>query len=301
MGIISRLAGNRYIILIICAVVILWGTGVWSPGSPADVSVQQENKVNELLQDRKNTIDMVKGVQRETPGTRAGAVPAEYWYKLYRLYYDGVHDKYDLRGNKILGVKPDPTKAMKYLHNACRVSGDSRLWLQLAGIYHNGMFNFEPQLEYARDMYQNIYKAYLPQVQQGGQAAQSAWDACAQAGAAVNEIKKELHTRYVHGWLNLKTPKRANSHHDRITKAWAPGGAGNGGRGVVRAAGHFGQPTPITANELFRAGTPNARANAHANANGMDVLDVDDIRNNDMHNTHNSQVVSTVARSLMSR
>ena len=217
-------------------------------------------------------------------------------YELHELYYNGIPDKYDSNGNKIKGIKPDPHKAIKYLKDACRY-GNPNLWMKLASIYKNGMYNLDPDLDVAMEYYTYILNNY-PQYQ----------DIVLNAEEQLNNIEREKAEIYTYKWLNLPRPKRVNAHHEKIKKQW-----NNTTTPFQRTQQNNNNIEP---HNLFRADNndtfflidENELALNQALFNDLDTIrngnehviitNPDDRRYNDMHNTHNSQVVSTIARSL---
>lgn len=191
------------------------------------------------------------------------------YYKLHVLYYDGVPDTYDRIGNKIKGVEPDPTKAIGYLKLAYDHSRNGQLLLKMARIYQNGMYKLEPDPEKGRDLY---YDAMINHP-----------DLYDKALEGYTDCQTELKDIAVYGWLNIKRDKKKNDHADRITKMLQKHQAQtNRVHHYPVGGGLFGNHQ-ITTDDFFRA--------------GLDI-DQDAINANDAHNTHNSQVVSTVGLSL---
>jgi hypothetical protein len=196
------------------------------------------------------------------------------YYKLHELFYNGIPDKYDLQGNKIKGVAPDPKKAIYYLELICE-KGNPDMWFKLASIYQNGMYNFDPNLQQARSFYQDIMNRFPQHLEQ--------------AQDALTDVITEINNIQTYGWLNLDYKPKKNTHHDKIKAMLARVGARGQGGGINSLIGGVA----IKAADLFRA-TPAATVNA---GNAVNV-DVNAVGHNDNHNTHNSQVVGTVAHSL---
>lgn len=228
---------------------------------------------------RQNTsIAQIQHQRKKEYAQTAHTTPTYDYLKLHELFYNGVPDKYDLRGNKIKGIAPDPKKSIHYLRMAGNFDKQGSMWLKLASIYQNGMYNFEPDLAQARSLYQEIINKFqLPSIVNA-----------AQDGLA--DVIKEINNIQIHRWLNLKYTTKKNTHHDKIKAMLARAGQ-NRATGAGAGAGLVGRgvltrPVQIRPNELFRAGT---------NAGSVDI---NAINHNDNHNTHNSQVVGTVAHSL---
>lgn len=209
----------------------------------------------------------------------------EWFYKLHELYYNGVPDKYDAIGNKIKGVEPEPKKAIYYLSRAAGQRGDPMLWMKLASIYQNGMYNFDPDLNTAALYYSNIHEKYhSPNVRQ-------------QALEAYNECIQETNTIKTYKWLNLPYSGKKNQHHEKIKKQRQPPKTQTPRPLATMALG--GATAVVERNNFFLGNHAPVGAGVGAGAGaGAAVFDIDNIANNDMHNTHNSQVVATVANSV---
>lgn len=205
------------------------------------------------------------------------------YYHAYKFYYDGVPDKYDALGNKIKGVEPDPKRALGYLRHACELSGNPQLWLMLGSIYQNGMYKLEPDLPMAQRIYTYLLNNFPNR------------DIQYEVQDRLTDIITEINTAQTYRWLNLKREPKRNAHHEKIKNMLgAAAGAGAGPARHTRpgaAINVFGTAGTVV-NQLFRAPNPIADE-----VNGLE-LDINDVRFNDRHNTHNSQVVGTVAYSL---
>lgn len=196
-----------------------------------------------------------------------------YYYKMHELYYNGVPDKYDVNNNKIKGIEPNADKSLHWLRKAIECRNNPKLWSVMASIYQNGMYNFDPDLEAAANIYQYIYYTF-PHTD----SAVNAYDEYQNTIQEINTIK-------TYRWLNREYKPKKNEHHEKIKKLF------QSNNGPLNNNFLIGRPT-TTVNRInfFRADP--------ANAGGAEILDIDDPKRNDMHNTHNSQVVSTVANSV---
>ena len=214
--------------------------------------------------------------------------------KLHELYYNGVPDKYDLKGKKIKGVVPDPTKAINYLILADNF-GDQDAALKLAKIHHHGMYKLDPNYQKAKQYYNQAINNAVDRDQR--------IDA-QEALRSLLDYEQKLST---YKWLNIKPPKQKNEHHELIKKQYQPtpppartpftpqplwGGGG----------------TEIQTATLFRA-TPNYNQRRYRHPRGVRTERMEDPiavvvtrdtnpNYNDAHNTHNSQVLSTIKNSL---
>lgn len=217
----------------------------------------------------KASINKIKQqIKRSGPSIAPPQLEA-YFYKLHELYYNGIPDKYDTNGNKIKGVEPDPNKSLYYISKAIACRDNPNLWFVMGSIYQNGMYNMEPELESAAHIYNYIYTKY-PSVD----ISASAWD-------EYNNTIHQINTIKTYNWLNLKYTAKKNEHHEKIKKLFQK-----------VDANPFTQ-IKVNTHNFFRSDVNNTPVN-----NVNIELDIDDHRRNDMHNTHNSQVVSTVANSI---
>ena len=215
----------------------------------------------------------------------------KYIYKkLHDLYYNGIPDKYDLRGNKIKGIKPCPIKAINYLILAHQY-GDNDALLKLAQIHHNGMYNFEPNLDKAEQYYKNVINNSFTK------------DQLLSAQEGLDKLIEERKILSVYNWLNIKNKKRKNDHHIKCENIWnSHQPQANIINNIFR---NIFTPQVITQstrpqilnNRLYRhpTGVRTERIENHIDDN----IIRDIIPNfNDAHNTHNSQVLSTIKNSL---
>jgi hypothetical protein len=227
--------------------------------------VQEPQHVMEKVKQtyRKDKIDnLVKTEAHRDPREQILA----YW-KLHKIYYDGVPDQYDRAGNKIKGVVPDPKKCISSLWSAINIAGSSPIGLQLmvelGDIYQHGMYNLEPDLDQAI----NIYTQVLNQNPSGeiGRRAHDGW-------STSSNRQQELQT---YRWLNLPVPnKPSNAHHQQTLKRF--------NMNKPARAKSLPPNTIVPIDDFFLNNIPN----------------IDDARRNDMHNTHNPQVVSTMSKSV---
>lgn len=244
---------SKLIIIFVCCVVMhcMWNTGS-----------KQFARIPTVRKER----------QQATQNIRNGTtVSPRAYYNAFTLYYDGVPDKYDIKGNKIQGLEPDPKKAITYLTKACELSRNPNLWLRLGSIYQNGMYNFEPELQLAYQLYIKMQNLFLERSVQ------------LELQDRIQECITEINNIQTHRWLNLTYTKKKNQHHEKIKSLLKKKGPGPGPGPGLR----FGIGATVV-DRIFRAPDPN----------DIEVLDVNDARFNDRHNTHNSQVVGTVAHSL---
>lgn len=221
--------------------------------------------------------------------------------KLHDLYYNGVPDKYDLKGNKIKGIKPDPKKAINYL-TLSHQYGNNEALLKLAQIHHNGMFNLEPDLKKAEQYYKDAINN------------SSNRDQLLDAQDGLQKLIEERKNLSIYNWLNLKPKKRKNEHHTRCENIWNPRKNQTRPQSQPQQINKlFTQTfTSMVANEtqtrplnnLFRANGRRYRHPAGVRTERIEdpvavVVRRDTTPNyNDAHNTHNSQVLSTIKNSL---
>lgn len=225
------------------------------------------NLLLEQKHKRKLLNDMKSQFQAQT-GTQAQGDPREY-YKAHLLYYNGIPDKYDNFGNKVKGVRPDPKKALEYLSRACELSTDPNLWLKLGSIYQNGMYNLDPDLQMARNLYIQMgqrFPGHASEIQD-----------------RINEVVTEINNINTYKWLNIKYTPKKNVHHEKI-KALIKGTSRPGLFGTLLNGG------ATIVDRIFRA--------TGQDQDQGQTTDVNAVGYNDRHNTHNSQVVGTVANSM---
>jgi hypothetical protein len=218
--------------------------------------------------------------------------------KLHDLYYNGVPDKYDLRGNKIKGIKPDPMKAITYLTLAQQY-GDNEALLKLAQIHHNGMYNFEPNLSKAEKYYKKAINNSANR------------EKMLNAQEGLEKLIEERKNISVYNWLNIKKKKKKNEHHTRCENIWNPRQTQQQREKINNLFTNTFTPMTATTrpiqtslNNLFKANGRRYRHSTGVRTERVDdpiavVMTRDATPNyNDAHNTHNSQVLSTIKNSL---
>jgi hypothetical protein len=203
------------------------------------------------------------------------------YFKLFHLYYNGVPDKYDLNGNKIKGIEPNPGKAIWYLQR-CIDMGFNRGIILMGDIYQHGMYNMNSDWKTAKIIYEKALRT----------------DQWLDAMDKLEQISDKQERRNVYNWLNLSEPdNNENTHatyHKKLLK-----------KTKTKSTPWTPMPTNVTinTNNLFRAEdinnaiAQNFRDN-NTNHNTQLETDVDALTFNDAHNSHNSQVISTVKKSL---
>lgn len=203
--------------------------------------------------------------------------------KLHDLYYNGVPDKYDLRGNKIKGIKPDSTKAINYLTLAYQY-GDNEALLKLAQIHHNGMYNFEPRLEKAEQYYKEAINNL------------NSKDKIIDAEEGLKNVIEERKRLSVYNWLNIKNnKKRKNDHHIKCENIWNPPQTQTETINTIFT--NTGRSELLLNNRRYRH--PTGVRSERVENPVLLIQTQDAIPNyNDAHNTHNSQVLSTIKNSL---
>jgi len=249
----------KIVIVMVCCII---GYFVMYPGTSLSVEDLQQDKIIKYQQELQRTAQSLKGQPS-----------AADYYRMHIIYYNGIPDKYDNNGNKVKGVEPDPGKAIYYLIKSGEAAADGTtavpLWMKLASIYQNGMYNLDPDLERARAVCVWIMNKYPYQNIQ--------WE----VQDRLTEITTEINNIQTYRWLNLKYTPKKNTHHEKI-KALLNKGRTNStpnhpweGRGT----------TAMPAGGIFRA-------------TDAPITDINAVGYNDTHNTHNSQVVGTVANSI---
>jgi tetratricopeptide (TPR) repeat protein len=271
-----------WIFLALCILLIISNSCYFESTTKTNGIVQQQDIIN-------NHTEALQKLKDDKEHT------VNWFYKMHELYYNGIPDKYDESGNKIKGIAPNYGKAISYLQQAATVGHNPQMWLKLAGIHHNGMYNYKPELDKASAIYKNIINVFPYQ------------NIVVEAREQLDKVQQEIKKINTYSWLNLKYTPKSNQHHDQIAKMLQTGtGTGTGiGTGHGHGTGTGTGTGGLMANRLFRS---NLTTTIPVPANGFGdllrdndpsvIMDPNDRRHNDAHNTHNSQVVATVANSL---
>lgn len=212
------------------------------------------------------------------------------YFKLFHLHYNGVPDKYDTNGNKIKGIEPNPGKAIWYLQR-CIDMGFNRGLILMGDIYQHGMYNMKSDWKIAKNIYEKALRT----------------DQWLDAMDKLEQISDKIERRNVFNWLNIPDPdkKKTNEHeqyHKKLLKK------------TKTKSNTPWRPAQVTINtqNLFRAEditdaiAQNFRDNRNNRNNQQNIpvttdvvtTDVDAVTFNDAHNSHNSQVIATVKKSL---
>lgn len=125
--------------------------------------------------------------------------------ELYELYYKGVPDIYDHDGNIIHGVEPDVKKAIQHLNalinSPYKIDKDV---LNLARIYHYGMHKFDPEIDMAENIYNDLkFESTTTETQ-----------------LIIKDALDDIHRIRVHKWLNIpleKPPERLQENTVHVT------------------------------------------------------------------------------------
>jgi hypothetical protein len=199
-----------------------------------------------------------------------------YYLSLKDLYYGGIPDKYDLHGNKIRGIPPNPQLAIHYLQLAIQ-QGYQLGWIDLGRMYHYGFYNFPSNLEQAMSIYQWVmYHCLDPQLVQ-------------QATQLFQEVSDEHQRIHTHRWLNLPyttsfkpLPTRYEMSQKTIKRPLVP---------IMATGPNFQDQQEIDINQLFRAteGVTHQPINVPTETPRIQ---------NDMHNVHDHSVIATIKQSL---
>jgi hypothetical protein len=189
--------------------------------------------------------------------------------ELYELYYKGIPDTYDINGVKIPGVEPNSEIAIDYLNQIINSSlGTEKDMLQLAKIYHQGMHKFEPQLDVAKDIYN--------QVKTDPRVNEETWYEITEGVKDIDKIKAHL-------WLNLPLPGQ-NSRDEELRAS------------ELRALEL--RTEALNLNDIIQRRIAQQRDDEDVDQ----YLDWETHDENKTHddpqNTHNSQVLSTIRHSL---
>lgn len=110
--------------------------------------------------------------------------------KLWKLYYDGIPDRYDLDGNSIPGVEPNPELALYHINEAIN-NGYKEGYFELAKMYHFGFHNFDENKEEAKQIYTYIIDNNFPKKKEALENLQT--------------IVDEERYQSMSSWLNIPT------------------------------------------------------------------------------------------------
>jgi hypothetical protein len=130
-----------------------------------------EDKVNNLIE---NEPLLVPNIDKER--------------ELFEMFYKGIPDTYDLRGNLIRGVEPNALKAIGYLQIIINSPyGTEQDILRLARIYHYGMHLFDRNLDKAEEIYNSLKFENINN----------------ETRATIKEALADIQKIRVYTWLNL--------------------------------------------------------------------------------------------------
>lgn len=181
------------------------------------------------------------------------------------LYLNGVEDRYDILGRKILGIQPQTQQALNLLYEAIRCGHTPALFV-LAKVHHYGAPGIEVNLQTAQNLYYRVLTSTAD-----GRIQNLAREKLA-------DIQEELHP---------KPRPPPNSH------AWQP-------TFLSKLTAALRSPTVINVNKLFRvpAGTSTqAQVQVQVQlANPVQATATGGITN-DMHNVHDHAVMATLKTS----
>ena len=182
--------------------------------------------------------------------------------ELFELYYKGIPDTYDTRGNLIRGVEPSALKAINYLKIIINSQyGTHQDILRLARIYHYGMHMFERDLDKAEKIYNELKFENVTQ----------------ETYFTIKEALSDIQKIRVYTWLNIPL-ERPIINPDFVPKVNFP----DNPRINNPPGGRIQQ-----INDTRIVDTPL-----------VDTPLVDKKDYNDPQNTHNPQVLSTIRQSL---
>lgn len=273
-----------YQILILCLILFsfyftYYLYNQWNKTPVQQPQQRQQNQNREIIQNLQKEKELyqneLNNIKKQTSNNNINQ-----YFKLFHLYYNGVSDKYDLNGNKISGIEPNPGKAIWYLQR-CIDLGFNRGWILMGDIYQHGMYNMNPDWKKAKILYEKALKT----------------DQWLDGIDKLEQIGQKIEKSAVYNWLNLPEPEYENNHkkyHENKYKK------------TKKKNNNFIYSSPkikMNTNELFRANdindaiAQNFRDNRNNQPTQMD-FNVDSLTYNDAHNSHNSQVIATVKKSL---
>lgn len=271
------------ILLIVVSILFIWW--IWQiyhkyitylrRKSSRKTTYYEEINKNKLL------IDQIKQQgQRGQINNQYKIALVKYYLALKDLYFDGIPDKYDINGNKIKGVPPNPTMAIHYTKLAIE-NGYLHGWLDLASMYHLGFYDFPSNLDIAGDIYRFIIENVHDE------------NIVNQAYRLYNELIEESERIKTHQWLNLPYTSTIRPQKTRYEMTQKP------------TARHHQYQIPfmgnmvddigeIDVNTIFRA---NNNTNMNDNPQTENVINHGQIKN-DMHNVHDHAVIATINQSI---
>lgn len=268
---------NKLILLIFTLIIcVIWDYLQDKARGNTIMIIQNQRNRSALNRRAELTKQVQRHQQKDTPQERAQL--SEYHYKLFEVFYAGVPDKYGTDGNKIHGIKPDHQKALQHLILAFKISRDWNYLHRLAMLNQHGMYGMEPDLEYAKE-YHTAIARLCPHIELRNESLEQ-----------LQAIAAEEHDSYVYGWLNLKRTEKKSEHPNKWLEA------------QQKTNKH-----QIPINRLFRANRDMTITNDDYNDTAavlaaitpdISSTNVNSPQYDDPHNTHNSQVLSTIAHSI---
>lgn len=262
---------------------------------------------------RKNYVRNIENIRKsvETVSGQDKQKIVEHYMRLVDMYYKGVPDIYDGKGQKIKGVQPDPQKAIMYLNEAIK-NGYVKGYLILAKMYHEGFHNFEPQLDKAEEIYRTLLKNHP--VENDSFFGLSFNDRM-EAEEGLDKLMKERHVNFVTNWLNLPVnqPNRVSGDQREMETFFNADLGGEYDRNQRRDEGFLGRTsifTLPTANDAVRniemkvINKRKLKKDRDRIRRNMDLINVDIVqpttnpRRNDLQNVHDSTVLSTIKQSI---
>lgn len=259
----------HYIIGFIVIILIIIYSFVPDTENIENIKIKQENNQKKRIYEYKNKVEPQNNICNENV---CELKPMNENYKeLYELYYYGIPNTYDIEGNYIPGVEPDANKAIYYLEQLIKSPEGTKLdILNLGKLYHQGMHKFEPDIDKAEDIFNNLIK--------DKQITDDIWQQSIEGLQNIHKIR-------VYKWLNIPLNNEINN-------------ALNTDDTEI----NINLPDNITGDIIIDNETFNLNQILLDADNNQLNRQINNVRGskkyNDLQNTHDSQVLSTIKVSL---
>lgn len=161
---------------------------------------QNESFVNRIENNNQIHQQIIDEAEQDIQYTQDPEELIHHHMKLWKLYYDGVPDKYDFHGNRIEGTSPNPELALYHINEAINL-GYEEAYITLAKMYHFGFHNFDENKEEAKQIYAYIIDKGLPNRQEALKHFQ--------------DIVEEERYSNMSNWLNIPANNIKNTLRER--------------------------------------------------------------------------------------
>ena len=271
---------NCWILILIVCLILFYFPDVINFFTTESLNTKNYRLTVSKIKENKKFENETKALETnlESKGVEEDKNPINY-YKLFKKFHKGVDSSYNIHGGRIEGVRPDPQKAIFYLEKSIDSKvGKNEHVLELAKIYHQGMFGMKP--DYTKAL--NIYSSILDNI--GGTDIRN------EAEEGIRDINKIKALK----WLNLPLDHNPLESNMNLRK--------NGPEIIIEleVAENINQPEII---DLLDDQTFNIQRAIELNLIENQVPNPNDIQrgtkfHNDPQNTHDSQVIGTIRHSV---